>query len=102
MTKKQKRELRNILTAGAIYALLLILEHLVHIPAVFDRWYSALAVYLVPYFIVGWPVLRKALLGIKNRQVFDESFLMTIATIGAFATRENSEAVAVMLFYQIG
>ena len=102
MTKKQKRELRNILTAGALYALLLILEHLVHIPVLFDRWYFALAVYLIPYCIVGWSVLRKAGLGIKNRQVFDESFLMTIATIGAFATRENSEAVAVMLFYQVG
>lgn len=102
MTKKQKRELRNILTAGVIYALLLVLEHLVHIPVLFDRWYLSLALYLVPYCIVGWSVLRKAGLGIKNRQVFDESFLMTLATIGAFATREYSEAVAVMLFYQVG
>ncbi|MBR2188666.1 MAG: heavy metal translocating P-type ATPase [Eubacterium sp.] len=102
MSKKQKRELRNILIAGAIYACLLVLEHLVKIPALFDRWYLALAVYLVPYCIVGLSVLRKAALGIRNRQVFDESFLMTLATIGAFATRENSEAVAVMLFYQVG
>ena len=58
--------------------------------------------YLVPYFIVGRDVIRKCLIGIKNKQLFDESFLMTIATIGAFGCREFGEAVAVMLFYQVG
>jgi len=58
--------------------------------------------YLIPYLIVGWDVLRKALLGIRNGQVFDENFLMTIATVGAFATAEYPEAVFVMLFYQVG
>ena len=58
--------------------------------------------YLVPYFIVGYDVLRKCLLGIKNKQLFDESFLMTVATIGAFGCGEFGEATAVMLFYQIG
>jgi Cd2+/Zn2+-exporting ATPase len=61
-----------------------------------------MALYLVPYFIVGWDVVKKCFIGIKNKQLFDESFLMTIATIGAFGCGEFGEACAVMLFYQIG
>ena len=61
-----------------------------------------LLLYLIPYFIVGHDVVRKCLIGIKNRQLFDESFLMTLATIGAFGCKEFGEAVAVMLFYQVG
>ena len=70
------------------------------------RWIR-LACYLIDYFIIGYDILRKAAKGIKNRQVFDESFLMAVATIGAMALAiyengEYLEAIAVMLFYQIG
>ena len=58
--------------------------------------------YLIPYFVIGWDILYKAVRNIKNGQVFDENFLMAVATIGAFGVNEYSEAVAVMLFYQVG
>ena len=61
-----------------------------------------LVLYLIPYLVVGWDVLRKALLGIKNRQPFDECFLMAVATVGAFALGDYVEGCAVILFYQIG
>ena len=61
-----------------------------------------LAFFLVPYLIIGYDILRKAILGIIHLQLFDESFLMTVATIGAFATGEYAEGTAVMLFYQVG
>lgn len=67
--------------------------------------YAGIAIkllYLVPYFIVGHDVIRKCFIGIKNKQLFDESFLMTLATVGAFGCGEFEEAVAVMLFYQVG
>ena len=70
--------------------------------AVFGRNWLCLAVYLVPYLLCGAPVLRKAALGVKNRQPFDECLLMTLATVGAFAIGEYAEAVAVMVFYQVG
>lgn len=59
-------------------------------------------VFLIPYLIIGWDIVYKAFRGIKNGQVFDENFLMTVATFGAFGVGEFSEAVAVMLFYQVG
>lgn len=71
-------------------------------PVIFENRLFSFIAYLIPYGLSGWNVVRKALLGIKNRQPFDESFLMFVATIGAFATGENSEACAVMLFYQVG
>ena len=102
MGEKQKKGLIRILSAAAVFLTLLILEHTGALPFIFgNRWLSLLC-YLAPYLICGLPVIRKAFLGIKNRQVFDESFLMVIATVGAVATGENSEAVAVMLFYQVG
>lgn len=61
-----------------------------------------LVLYLVPYFLIGWDIIYKALRNIKNGQVFDENFLMALATVGAFAVSQYSEAVAVMLFYQVG
>ncbi len=61
-----------------------------------------LFLYLIPYFVIGWDILYKAVRNIKNGQVFDENFLMAVATIGAFGVNEYSEAVAVMLFYQVG
>jgi len=61
-----------------------------------------LVLYCIPYLVVGWDVLRKALLGIKNRQPFDECFLMAVATVGAFALGDYVEGCAVIIFYQIG
>ena len=81
---------------------LLIAEHTGVFPEKGPGRYALLALYLVPYFLVGHDVIRKCLAGIKNRQLFDESFLMTLATVGAFGCGEFEEAVAVMLFYQIG
>ncbi len=98
MTKKQKKNLIRILISAA----LLIVLHF--IPA---EGIVRFLLYMVPYFIVGYDVLRKAFKGIKNRQPFDECLLMAIATIGAIAlalmdTGDYTEAVAVMLFYQVG
>ena len=74
-----------------------VIFHFIELP-----WFVRLIAYLVPYFIVGYDVLLKAAKNIRNGQVFDECFLMSIATIGAIATGEYLEGVAVMLFYQIG
>ena len=60
------------------------------------------ALYLIPYFFIGWDIIYRALRNIRNGQVFDENFLMALATVGAFAVQQYSEAVAVMLFYQVG
>ncbi|MBE6990883.1 MAG: cadmium-translocating P-type ATPase [Ruminococcaceae bacterium] len=102
MGAKQKRELNKILLTAALFLCLLLADRLHLAPAIFENRWLSLALYLVPYLLCGAPVLRKALLGIKNRQMFDESFLMTVATVGAFAIGENAEAAAVMLFYQVG
>ena len=102
MTGKQKKELRKILLAGGIFIVLLVLEHADVFPAVFGNRRISLCFYMVPYLLCGYPVIRKGILGIIHRQMFDESFLMMVATVGAIVTGENSEAAAVMLFYQIG
>ena len=99
MTKKQKKMLRRILIALVIYVVLMVSQHLFPLETIKLIW---LPLYLVPYFIVGYDVLRKAVQGIVNRQPFDESLLMTIATVGAMILGEYPEGVAVMLFYQIG
>ena len=101
-TGKQKKELMRIGIAFVLFVIIMILEHTGAIPEEGAGVWILLALYLVPYFIVGQDVLRKCLMGIKNRQLFDESFLMTIATVGAFGCKEFGEAVAVMLFYQVG
>ena len=93
MTRKEKKALARILAAGA----LLIAASLAPLEG-----YWALGAFLVPYIIVGWDVLRKAALNIAHGQVFDENFLMALATLGALALGEYSEAVGVMLFYQVG
>ena len=100
MTKKQKRWLIRIIIAGVLFATLFILEHV----GVLDglEWYFRLPMYAVPYLIVGHDVLIKAAKNIAHGHIFDENFLMMIATFGAFAVDEYSEAVAVMLFYQVG
>lgn len=102
MSNKMKKERRRIMVAGAIFAALMIAEHAFALPEAFDNRWVMMMLYMIPYMICGWPVLRKCGKGIANRQMFDESFLMTIATVGAFATGQNSEAVAVILFYQVG
>lgn len=106
LTKKQKRELKRILNAAGIFFALLILAHISEASGwaelFFRNRWVMLGCYLVPFLIVGWPVVRGAAHGIANGQIFDEEFLMTLAAIGAFATGENAEAAAVMLFYQVG
>ena len=102
MSDKIKKELSHILASLAIFAIFMIFDKTGALPVVFENRLLSLVVYLIPYFMAGHNVVRKALLGIKNRQPFDESFLMLVATVGAFATGENSEACAVMLFYQVG
>lgn len=94
MNKKQKKNLRRILIALALVIAAAFL------PPLPDA--VRLVVYLVPYFVVGWDVLRKAVIGVRNRQPFDECFLMAVATVGAFLLGEYAEACAVMLFYQVG
>jgi len=94
MTKKQKKVLCQII---ASVVLIVILRLLPAFPTPVE-----LVLYLIPYLVVGWDVLRKALLGIKNRQPFDECFLMAVATVGAFALGDYVEGCAVILFYQIG
>ncbi len=101
-TSKQKKELRNIGISLVLFVILMVAEHMGLFPDTVGGTVIELLLYLIPYFIVGHDVVRKCLIGIKNRQLFDESFLMTLATIGAFGCREFGEAVAVMLFYQIG
>ena len=97
MTKKQKKTLRRILLAAALALCAVLALYALPLP-----WYGQLAVWLIPYLVIGYDVLYKALLGIKNGEVFDENFLMAVATVGAMACGEYGEGVAVMLFYQIG
>ena len=101
LTTKQKKELTRIMIALVMFAVLMIAEH-TFIPEEFSHSIWMLLIWLVPYFIAGYDVVRKCLIGISHGQMFDESFLMTLATVGAFGCREFDEAVAVMLFYQVG
>ena len=103
MTKKQKKILIRIIASSLLFFGLVVFEHFVQVPNRFLR----LAFYMVPYLIISYDILKKAFKGIINRQVFDENFLMAVASVGAvaLAVYENGsykEAVAVMLFYQIG
>ena len=100
MTKKQKKMLKKILTAAAVFVVACIFSYLLpDFP--FKQWIS-LVLFLTAYVIAGGDVVRKAALGIKNGQVFDENFLMSLATIGAFYVGEYPEGVLVMVLYQIG
>ncbi|MCQ2563025.1 MAG: cadmium-translocating P-type ATPase [Mogibacterium sp.] len=101
-TPKQKKELQQIGISFMLFVLLMISEHAGLFPDTPGGTVTELLLYLVPYFIASHDVVRKCLIGIKNRQLFDESFLMTLATVGAFGCKEFGEAVAVMLFYQVG
>ncbi|MBR3135898.1 MAG: cadmium-translocating P-type ATPase [Clostridia bacterium] len=100
MTKKQKTLLYRILVAAVLFVpVYLISEGIVK--ADLPRW-ALFCLFLIPYLTVGYDILRKAALGIKNKKVFDECFLMTVATMGAIALGEYGEGVAVMLLYQVG
>ncbi len=97
MTKKQKKVLIRIIIAAVLIAVLKLLFHFVTV-----NKYIELVAFLVPYFVIGYDILKKAIHGIFNGEVFDENFLMAIATVGAIALGEYVEGTAVMLFYQIG
>ena len=100
MTRKQKKTLYRILVVLALFIVLLILDKLGIMEPL--PWFVKFIIYLVPYGIIGYDVIRKAAINISHGQVFDENFLMMIATFGAFGIGEYSEALAVMLFYQVG
>lgn len=91
----------RIIATFIVYIPLAVADHMEALPEGLGTW-GKLAVYLVPYVLIGWDIVYKAFRNIKNGQVFDENFLMSVATFGAFGIGEYSEAVAVMLFYQVG
>ena len=93
MNKKQKKMLTRIIIAAVLLVILSFLP---------VDGYLKMALYMVPYLVIGYDILKKAWKGILNKQVFDENFLMAVATIGAIALGDYKEGVAVMLFYQIG
>lgn len=93
MNKKQKKMLKRILLSAALMILFSLLP---------VEGYLKFVLFMIPYLIIGYDILRKAIKGILNRQVFDENFLMAVATVGAILLGDYVEGVAVMLFYQIG
>ena len=97
MNKKQKKALAQIISAVVLLAVISLVTGKVSVSP-----YVEFVLYMVPYLLVGYDILKKALKGIKNKQVFDENFLMAVATLGAIALGDYKEGVAVMLFYQIG
>lgn len=101
MTKKQKRMLARIIVTFVLFIPQFILEHAGIFEFLPYKWME-FVIALVPYAVIGWDIIKKAAVNIAHGQVFDENFLMMIATFGAFGCGEYTEAVAVMLFYQIG
>lgn len=101
MSSKQKKTLIRIIVSFVIFVPLFVLEHLGVFDKLPDEWILG-GIYLVPYIIIGYDIIIKAARNISHGQVFDENFLMMIATFGAFGVKEFEEAVAVMLFYQVG
>lgn len=101
MSSKQKKTLTRIIVSFVIFVPLFVLEHLGVFDKLPDEWILG-GIYLVPYIIIGYDIIIKAARNISHGQVFDENFLMMIATFGAFGVKEFEEAVAVMLFYQVG
>ena len=99
LTKKQKKMLRRIIVSAVLLVLVKVLCAVGVLP---EQGLLTGLCYLAPYAVIGWDVLYKAVRNICNGQVFDENFLMALATVGAFATAEYAEAVFVMLFYQVG
>ena len=100
MTKKQKRMLVRIIISFVLFAALMVAEHTGALEGI-NTW-ILFVIYLVPYLVIGYDIVYKAVRNISHGQVFDENFLMMVATFGAFGVKESSEAVAVMLFYQVG
>ena len=92
--------LYRIIVTFLLFAVLMVCEHTGRM----DGWNKIVlfVIYLVPYLVIGYDIVYKAARNISHGQVFDENFLMMIATFGAFGVGEYSEAVAVMLFYQVG
>ena len=101
MNKKQKNMLYRIIVTAIIYGGVIVAEKIVKLE-LFETWWASLLIFAVPYLTIGYDIIFKAVRNIFNGQVFDENFLMCVATFGAFGTGEYSEAVAVMLFYQVG
>lgn len=97
MTKKQKKVLYRIIASVVLLVAIIVLTKFVTL----NKWVELL-LYLVPYLVIGYDILKKAVKGIFKGQVFDENFLMAVATVGAVALGDYKEGVAVMLFYQIG
>ena len=97
MTRKQKKTLWRIIISAVLFIAALIVSHVIKLP-----WWAELLLFLPSYLMIGYDILWKAVRNILHGQVFDENFLMSIATIGAFAVGEYPEAAAVMLFYQVG
>lgn len=97
MTAKQKKVLYRIIISAVLLATIWIVSEFADMP-----WWLEGILYLIPYFVIGYDILRKAVKGILKGQVFDENFLMAIATVGAIGLKEFREGVAVMLFYQVG
>ena len=97
MNKKQKKVLVRIIVSIVLLIALAIVTRMVEL----KQWIE-LVLYMIPYLVIGYDILKKAVKGIMNRQVFDENFLMAVATVGAVALGDYKEGVAVMLFYQIG
>ena len=97
LTKKQKKMLIRIIISAALLAVFMPLAHLIELP-----WWVELILFTVPYIIAGYDVLKAAAVNILHGRIFDEKFLMMVATLGAFGTGEYPEASFVMLFYQVG
>ena len=97
LTKKQKKMLKRIILSAVLLAVCAVVSHFISLP-----WWARLIIYLVPYVIAGYDVIKAAAVNIIHGRVFDEKFLMMVATLGAFGTGEYPEASFVMLFYQVG
>ena len=97
LTKKQKKMTIRIIIALALLAVIAVTLHFIELP-----WWAELIIYAIPYAIAGYDVLKTAFINLIHGQIFDEKFLMMVATVGAFGTGEYPEASAVMLFYQVG
>ena len=97
LTKKQKKMTIRIIIALALLAVIAVTLHFIELP-----WWAELILYAIPYVIAGYDVLKTAFINLIHGQIFDEKFLMMVATVGAFGTGEYPEASLVMLFYQVG
>lgn len=101
MTEKQRKMLKRIIITTVLYIALTIADHL-NVYKIFNNQFIELFLYVIPYIIISYDIIRKAFKNMKHGQVFDENFLMVVATVAAFCVQEFSEAVAVMLLYQVG